>query len=103
MLPVRVAVVVSCLLSLLTAHDSASGQVLPVVTRDWLKQEFLSWIHSPSDSTGAIQNAKWVAIRSRPETLSLLIELYEDPREDALVRSNVLYHIGGTGEVRAYE
>jgi HEAT repeat protein len=98
-LPTRAAVILASTALLLLTSDSARAQLPEVVTREWLKSEFLNFIEGPPPSAGE----KWVSVRGRPETLSLLIKLYEDRKENTLVRHNALLRIGNTGQIQAYE
>jgi hypothetical protein len=87
-------------LSLLGAYQPAYAQVPAVVTRQWIKETFLSRIDSEAT---AVEQAKWKAVRDRPETVSVLIEIYEDRRDGKPFRHNALYHLGCTGQLRGYE
>jgi HEAT repeat protein len=87
-------------LVLLTTHNAAYAQVPDVVTRQWIKETFLSRIDTEASAT---EQAKWLAVRDRPETVSVLIEIYEDKRELSIVRHNALLDLGATGQLRGYE
>jgi HEAT repeat protein len=90
-------------LSLMSVQHPVQAQVPDVVTRQWLTQTFLM-PHAHDDATKvAATQAKWAAVRDRPETVSLLIEINEDTEELPLVRKNALLSMGATGQPRAYE
>lgn len=87
--------------SLLVTPSVTTAQ--QAVTRDWLKDRFLTALHPGPDSVEAQRQAEWVRLRSQPAMLALLIEIFEDTTEAGFVRSNALLRIGATGQPAAYE
>jgi HEAT repeat protein len=94
----------AAVLCLLVARQPAPGQVPDVLTRQWLEEAFLS---KPEPSSGAAaeaaERAKWIAVRDRPETVTLLIQIADDAKKNPLVRGNAVLSIGATGQLGGYE
>lgn len=95
----RVARFIVVILAILLWHPAALGQ--QPITRRWLLENILRPAY---DDSGEQKRALlWAQVRSKPETLDSLIEIFEDPGAVSPVRSAALLRIGATGQASAYE
>lgn len=84
------------------SQSAAVAQQQPI-TRTWLTENFLSAISPPPDSVQKRRNDLWARVRNRQETVTVLIEIFDDSTQGAFIRANALLRLGSTGQSRAYE
>jgi HEAT repeat protein len=84
------------------AASTLHGQVIPEITPEWVVSTFLRKpIEDPAEARRSVQ--LWIAVRNRPEVVTMLRQIAEDPIRPRIIRSNALLAMGNSSQPVAIE